>query len=47
MMNPFSDADYRFVSRLREEVKSWQRDGTITAEQALAILARYPDYPPG
>ena len=47
MMNPFSDADYRFVSRLREEVKTWQRDGTITAEQALAILARYPDYPPG
>ena len=43
-MNPFSDADYRFVSRLREEVKAWQRDGTITAEQAQAVLARYPDY---
>lgn len=46
-MNPFSDADYRFVSRLREEVKAWQRDGTITAEQAQAILVRYLDYPPG
>ena len=47
LMNPFSDTDYRFVSRLREEVKAWQRGGTITAEQAQAILARYPDYPPG
>ena len=46
-MNPFSDTDHRFVSRLREEVKAWERDGTITAEQARAILARYPDYPPG
>ena len=46
-MNPFSDADYRFVSRLREELKAWQRDGTITPEQARAVLARYPDYPPG
>ena len=46
-MNPFIDADYRLVSRLREEVEAWQRDGTITAEQAQAILARYPDYPPG
>ncbi len=45
-MNPLSDADHRFVSRLREEVMAWQRDGTITAEQAQAILARYPDYPP-
>ncbi|MCY4579576.1 MAG: DUF2157 domain-containing protein, partial [Chloroflexi bacterium] len=46
-MNPFSDADYRFVSRLREELKAWERDGAITAEQVMAILARYPDYPPG
>ena len=46
-MNPFSDANYRFVSRLREEVKAWQRDGTITAEQEQAILGRYPDYHPG
>ena len=46
-MNHFSDADYGFVSRLREELKAWQWDGTITAEQAQAILARYPDYPPG
>ena len=46
-MNPFSDADYRFVSRLREELEAWQRDGTITPEQAQAVLGRYPDYPPG
>ena len=46
-MNPFGDADYRFVSRLREEVKAWERDGTVTSEQARAVLARYPDYPPG
>ena len=46
-MNPFRDADHRFVSRLREELEAWQRDGTITAEQAQAVLARYPDYPPG
>ena len=46
-MNPLSDADYKFVSRLREELEAWQRDGTVTAEQAQAILARYPDYPPG
>ena len=46
-MNPFSDADYRFVSRLREEVKAWERDGMVTPEQARAVLARYPDYPPG
>ena len=46
-MNPINATDHRFVSRLREEVKVWQRDGTITAEQAEAILARYPDYPPG
>ena len=46
-MNPFGDADHRFVSRLREELEAWQRDGTITAEQARAILARYPEYPPG
>ena len=46
-MNPLSGADHRFVSRLREEIKAWHRDGTVTAEQAQAILARYPDYPPG
>ena len=46
-MNPLSDADYKFVSRLREELEAWQRDGTVTAEQAQAVLARYPDYPPG
>ena len=42
-----NESDYRFVSLLREEVEAWQRDGAITAEQARAILARYPDYPPG
>ncbi len=46
-MNPRTDADYLFVARLREELKAWLRDGTITAEQAEAVLARYPDYPPG
>ena len=46
-MNPFGDAGQKFVSRLREEVETWQRDGTITAEQAQAILIRYPDYPWG
>ena len=46
-MSPFSDGDYKFVSRLREELKAWQRDGTITSEQVQAILVRYPDYPPG
>ena len=39
-MNPFRDADYRFVSRLREELEARQRYGTITAEQVQAILAR-------
>ena len=33
--------------RLREELEAWQRDGTVTAEQRQAILAHYPDYPPG
>ena len=32
----------RFASRLREEVELWRRDGTVTSEQAQAILARYP-----
>ncbi len=45
-MNPF-DANHRFVSRLREEVEAWQHDGTISSEQAQAILARYPEYAPG
>lgn len=42
MMNPFEDFDRRFVSRLRREVEEWQQDGTISAEQGRAILARYP-----
>ena len=46
-MTPLDPNDHRFVSRLREEVEAWQRDGTVTAEQAQAILARYPDYVPG
>ena len=45
-MNPF-DANHRFVSRLREEVEAWQHDGTISAEQAQAIVTRYPEYAPG
>ncbi|MDE2899813.1 MAG: DUF2157 domain-containing protein [Chloroflexota bacterium] len=46
-MNPIDASNHRFVSRLREEVEAWQQDGTVTAEQAQAILARYPDYEPG
>ncbi len=46
-MTPADPNTHRFVSRLREEVEAWQRDGTVTAEQAQAILARYPDYEPG
>ena len=46
-MTPADPNTHRFVSRLREEVEAWQRDGTVTAEQARAILARYPDYEPG
>ena len=46
-MTPLDPNDHRFVSRLREEVEAWQRDGAVTAEQAQAILARYPDYVPG
>ena len=42
MLNPFEDFDRRFVSQLRREVEEWQRDGTISAEQGQAILARYP-----
>ncbi len=46
-MNPLDANTPRFVSRLREEVEAWLEDGTVTDEQAQAILARYPDYPPG
>ena len=42
MMNPFEDFNRRFVSQLRQEVEEWQQDGTISAEQGQAILARYP-----
>ena len=42
-MNPFVDNNLRFASRLRQEVEEWERDGTITAQQAQAILARYPE----
>ena len=41
-MNPFGDSDERFLLRLRWEVETWQQNGTITAEQGRAILARYP-----
>ena len=46
-MNPPEDSNQRFASRLLQEVEAWQGDGTITAEQGQAILARYPAYPPG
>ena len=42
MLNPFEDFNRRFVSQLRREVEEWQQDGTISAEQGQAILARYP-----
>ena len=46
-MSPFEDFNHRFVARLRQEVEAWQQDGTISAEQGQAILARYPEYAPG
>ncbi len=46
-MNPFNANNQRFVARLRLEVEAWLQDGTVTAEQAQAILARYPEYAPG
>ena len=45
-MNPLGDFNRRFASHLRVEVEEWQRDGTISAEQGRAILARYPDESP-
>ena len=36
------DFSRRFASQLREEVQEWERDGTITTEQAQSILSRYP-----
>ena len=32
----------QFLDRLTEEVRQWRDDGTITDEQARAILDRYP-----
>ena len=46
-MNPFNANNQRFVARLRQEVEAWLQDGTVTAEQGQAILARYPEYAPG
>ena len=46
-MNPFEDFNRRFASQLRQEVEAWQRDGTVSAEQGRAILARYPETPAG
>ena len=46
-MNPFEDFNRRFASQLRQEVEAWQRDGTVSAEQGRAILARYPENPAG
>ena len=45
--NPSENSNQRFVARLRQEVEAWQQDGTVTAEQAQSILARYPEYAPG
>ncbi len=46
MINPFGDSnrspEHRFLSQLRQEVEAWKQDGTITAEQGQAIVARYP-----
>ena len=42
-MTLFSDFNRRFASQLREEVAEWERDGTVTAQQAQEILARYPE----
>ena len=48
LINPSENANnQRFVARLRLEVEAWLQDGTVTAEQAQAILARYPAYVPG
>lgn len=44
-MSSTDPGDHRFVSRLRQEVEVWSRDGDITPEQARAILARYPETP--
>ncbi len=46
-MNPLDANNHRFVARLRQEVEAWRRDGAITDDQALAILARYPESAPG
>ena len=46
-MNPFEDFNRKFTSQLQQEVAAWQRDGTISAEQGRAILARYPEAPTG
>ena len=42
-MTTFLDFSRRFASQLRREVQEWERDGTITPQQAQAILARYPE----
>ena len=42
-MMPLGDFNRRFASQLREEVAEWEREGTISAQQAHAILARYPE----
>ena len=47
MKSPSESVSPGFLARLRREVEAWQQDGTITAEQGQAILARYPAYSPG
>ena len=39
----FGNFGRRFATQLRREVLEWERDGTVSPEQAQAILARYPE----
>ena len=41
-MNPFGDADHRFVSRLREELGAWQRDGTVRRPMRVVLRTGEP-----
>ena len=46
-MNPTDPNTQPFIARLRREIDAWRQDGVVTAEQAQAILARYPEHAPG
>ena len=41
-LNQDPSTDARFLGQLRREVEAWEEDGTISSEQARAILSRYP-----